>query len=199
MDSRPHRTSGAGRIPCRYPRTHRRRLFTAALVHHQQGHRPESLSRLSHRLAHRTDGGHAGAAADDRAKLCVSPANCLLRSAANLALARGHGSCWALGGSHPDKDWPTAYWAEFPRCIARPCKRNSLPPIGGPTHIARVQTLIRDTAGANAVNACDLKGGSSSQPSSIIPMYSSTDFRSAEFRRGDGDRGLWAFRRNARP
>jgi heptosyltransferase II len=61
-----------------------------------------------------------------------------------------------LGGSHPDKDWPTAYWAEFLGAL-RGLVNGTVFLIGGPTHIARVQTLIGDTAGANAVNACDLK------------------------------------------
>jgi heptosyltransferase II len=61
-----------------------------------------------------------------------------------------------LGGSHPDKDWPTAYWAEFLGAL-RGLINGTVFLIGGPTHIARAQTLIGDTAGANAVNACDLK------------------------------------------
>jgi len=61
-----------------------------------------------------------------------------------------------LGGSHPDKDWPTAYWAEFLGAL-RNLANGTIFLIGGPAHIARVQTLIANTAGASAVNACDLK------------------------------------------
>ena len=61
-----------------------------------------------------------------------------------------------LGGSHPDKDWPTAYWAEF---LAALCglTNGTVFLIGGPAHIGRAETFIADTARANAVNACDLK------------------------------------------
>jgi heptosyltransferase-2 len=61
-----------------------------------------------------------------------------------------------LGGSHPDKDWPTAYWAGFLGAL-RGLTNGTVFLIGGPAHIARAQTLIADTAGANAVNASDLK------------------------------------------
>jgi lipopolysaccharide heptosyltransferase II len=61
-----------------------------------------------------------------------------------------------LGGSHPDKDWPTTYWAEFLGALRR-LTNGTVFVIGGPTHAARAQTLIANTAGANAVNACDLK------------------------------------------
>jgi heptosyltransferase-2 len=61
-----------------------------------------------------------------------------------------------LGGSHPDKDWPTAYWAEFLGAL-RALTNGTVFLIGGPAHVARAQTLIADTAGANGVNACDLK------------------------------------------
>jgi len=61
-----------------------------------------------------------------------------------------------LGGSHPDKDWPTAYWAEFLGAL-RALTSGTVFLIGGPAHVARAQTLIADTAGANGVNACDLK------------------------------------------
>jgi heptosyltransferase-2 len=61
-----------------------------------------------------------------------------------------------LGGSHPDKDWPTAYWAKFLGAL-RGLTNGTVFLIGGPAHVARVQTLIADTAGTNAVNACDLK------------------------------------------
>jgi heptosyltransferase II len=61
-----------------------------------------------------------------------------------------------LGGSHPDKDWPTEYWAELVGAL-RGLTKGTIFLIGGPAQFARAQTLIADTAGANAVNACDLK------------------------------------------
>jgi heptosyltransferase II len=61
-----------------------------------------------------------------------------------------------LGGSHPDKDWPTPYWAEFLGTLRR-LTNGTIFLIGGPAHMARAQALIADTAGANAVNTCDLK------------------------------------------
>jgi heptosyltransferase II len=61
-----------------------------------------------------------------------------------------------LGGSHPDKDWPTKYWAEFLGSL-RGVVDGTIFLIGGPSQIARAQVLIAGTAGANAVNTCDLK------------------------------------------
>lgn len=61
-----------------------------------------------------------------------------------------------LGGSHPDKDWPTEYWAQF-LGLLRGLTNGTAFLIGGPIQIGRAQTLIAHTAGANAVNACDLK------------------------------------------
>jgi len=61
-----------------------------------------------------------------------------------------------LGGSHPDKDWPTKYWAELLGAL-RGLTKGTIFLIGGPAQLARSQTLIADTAGADAVNACDLK------------------------------------------
>jgi heptosyltransferase II len=61
-----------------------------------------------------------------------------------------------LGGSHPDKDWPTPYWTEFLAALRR-LTNGTVFLIGGPAHVARAQTLIADTAGAKALNGCDLK------------------------------------------
>jgi heptosyltransferase-2 len=87
-----------------------------------------------------------------------------LRIAGDLLAAVGSkfGACprpWivlGLGGSHPDKDWPTTYWAQLLGAL-RGLTNGTVFLIGGPAHVARAQTLIADTAGANAVNACDLK------------------------------------------
>jgi heptosyltransferase-2 len=60
-----------------------------------------------------------------------------------------------IGSSHPDKDWPDEYWAEF---IAGLRGRNAgtVYLIGGPQHAARAQELIARSGGASAINACDL-------------------------------------------
>jgi heptosyltransferase II len=61
-----------------------------------------------------------------------------------------------LGGSHPDKDWPNKYWREFLAAL-RELTSGTVFLIGGAAQIARAQSLVADTAGAAAVNACDLK------------------------------------------
>jgi heptosyltransferase-2 len=61
-----------------------------------------------------------------------------------------------LGGSHTDKDWPTQYWAELLSAL-RGLTKGTIFLIGGLAQLARAQTLIANTAGADAVNACDLK------------------------------------------
>jgi heptosyltransferase II len=60
-----------------------------------------------------------------------------------------------LGASHPDKDWPDQYWTEF---LVRLCERatGTVFLIGGKTNSARAEKLIAQSAGAPAVNACDL-------------------------------------------
>jgi heptosyltransferase-2 len=60
-----------------------------------------------------------------------------------------------IGGSHPDKDWPNKHWAEFLAGL-RELTGGTIFLIGGSTQIARAQNLIAGTAGASAVNACDL-------------------------------------------
>ena len=61
-----------------------------------------------------------------------------------------------LGGSHPDKDWPDRHWAEFLAAL-RGRTGGTIFLIGGTAQIARAQNLIARTAGASALNACDLK------------------------------------------
>jgi heptosyltransferase II len=61
-----------------------------------------------------------------------------------------------LGGSHPDKDWPNQHWEEFLSAV-RALTSGTVFLIGGAAHIARAQNLIAATAGAKAVNACDLQ------------------------------------------
>ena len=79
-----------------------------------------------------------------------------------------------LGGSHPDKDWPTAYWAEFLGAL-RELTEGTVFLIGGPAHIARSQTLIAETAGVNAVNACDLKVAESAALLRHADLFIGTD------------------------
>jgi heptosyltransferase II len=79
-----------------------------------------------------------------------------------------------LGGSHPDKDWPTAYWAEFLGAL-RGLTNGTAFLIGGPAHLARAQTLIADTAGAKAVNACDLKVAESAALLRHADLFIGTD------------------------
>ena len=50
------------------PRAHRARSRAAAAFHHQSRHRPKPFPRSADRLAHRADGGHERAAADDGAR-----------------------------------------------------------------------------------------------------------------------------------
>ena len=62
-----------------------------------------------------------------------------------------------IGSSHPDKDWPDAYWAEL---LAKLRDRGDGTTflIGGPQHAGRARQLIArgDGRGALAVDACDL-------------------------------------------
>jgi len=100
--------------------------------------------------------------ADMRVPLPTTEPNLQLPSDLLAAVGDKFSACprpWivlGLGGSHPDKDWPTAHWAQFLGAL-RGLTDGTVFLIGGPAHIERVQNLIAGTAGANAVNACDLK------------------------------------------
>jgi len=60
-----------------------------------------------------------------------------------------------LGASHPDKDWPDSHWAQFLALLgARVAGTIFL--VGGGMNKARAQNFIAQSAGAAAVNACDL-------------------------------------------
>ena len=61
----------------------------------------------------------------------------------------------ALGGSHPSKDWPDAHYAALLDTVRRRIS-GSVFLIGGAENSARAQALIARSAGAPAVNACDL-------------------------------------------
>jgi heptosyltransferase II len=61
----------------------------------------------------------------------------------------------ALGGSHPEKDWPDAHSAAFLDTLRRRTA-GTVFLIGGADNAARAQALIERSAGATAVNACGL-------------------------------------------
>jgi heptosyltransferase-2 len=60
-----------------------------------------------------------------------------------------------LGGSHPLKDWPEEAWAEFIAALRRRAA-GTVFLIGGTAQAARAAALIARSAGAPAVNACDI-------------------------------------------
>jgi heptosyltransferase-2 len=60
-----------------------------------------------------------------------------------------------LGASHPDKDWPDAHWADFLAGL-RQRFQGSIFLVGGGMNSARAERFIAQSAGACAVNACDL-------------------------------------------
>ncbi len=78
------------------------------------------------------------------------------------AVAAKFGDCarpWiaiGLGGSHPDKDWPLAHWAEFLPALRR-LTTGTVFLIAGIENMPRAQNLIAASAGARAINACGLK------------------------------------------
>jgi heptosyltransferase-2 len=59
------------------------------------------------------------------------------------------------GASHPAKDWPTPCWESFIGAL-RDRMHGTVFLIGGPGQMERAHRLITSTAGAQAVNACDL-------------------------------------------
>jgi heptosyltransferase II len=60
-----------------------------------------------------------------------------------------------IGASHADKEWPEPYWVELLAAL-RGRGSATLFLIGGPNHTARAQRLIAATAGAAAIDACNL-------------------------------------------
>jgi lipopolysaccharide heptosyltransferase II len=60
-----------------------------------------------------------------------------------------------IGASHPDKDWPDQHWQALVQSL-RQSPRGTVFLIGGAAHAARSTRLIAASAGAKAVNACDL-------------------------------------------
>jgi heptosyltransferase-2 len=77
------------------------------------------------------------------------------------AIGRRYENCprpWsvlALGATSPARDWPTSHWAAFIGAL-RARTRGTVFLIGGLPQRERAGQLIADTAGASAVNACDL-------------------------------------------
>ena len=61
----------------------------------------------------------------------------------------------ALGASHPTKDWPASHWTTFIDTLRRRT-RGTVFLIGGPANAAHAAELIAASAGAPAINACDL-------------------------------------------
>ncbi len=61
----------------------------------------------------------------------------------------------ALGASHPDKDWPDGHWRSLLDTLRRRTA-GTVFLIGGADNAARATALIGKSAGAPAVNACDL-------------------------------------------
>jgi heptosyltransferase II len=61
-----------------------------------------------------------------------------------------------IASSHPDKEWPDAYWAELLPGL-RSLTGGTLLLVGGAAQSARAEKLIASASGANIVNACDLK------------------------------------------
>jgi len=60
-----------------------------------------------------------------------------------------------LGGSHPDKDWPPGHWIAFMDMLRRRVS-GTVFLVGGPDYAANAADYIARSAGAEAVNACDL-------------------------------------------
>ncbi len=61
-----------------------------------------------------------------------------------------------IATSHPDKDWPAAYWKELMNDL-RASTAGTIFLVGGSANVARADNLIANTAGAGTINACDLK------------------------------------------
>jgi heptosyltransferase II len=60
-----------------------------------------------------------------------------------------------IAASHPDKDWPEGYWAEFAAAL-RKRTGGSIFLIGGPQNKVRAKELIARTPRAALIDACDL-------------------------------------------
>jgi heptosyltransferase-2 len=86
--------------------------------------------------------------------LTLPPAT-LAGVAARFAAAARPWIVVALGASHPTKDWPAAHWSTFIDTLRRRTA-GTVFLIGGPANTGRAAELIAQSAGAPAINACDL-------------------------------------------
>jgi heptosyltransferase II len=71
----------------------------------------------------------------------------------------GHPRPWTvvgLGASIPDKDWSRAQWIAFLDDVRRRT-RGTIFLIGGPVNAPLAASLVEATAGAQTINACDLR------------------------------------------
>ena len=103
-----------------------------------------------------------------------------------------------LGGSHPDKDWPTSLLGRIPRRTARAHQRNGLPDRRS-RPIARAANLDRGYGGSQRGQRLRSESGRVRSPPPPCRSVHRHGFRPVESRGGDGDRGLRPFRRNTRP
>jgi heptosyltransferase-2 len=99
--------------------------------------------------------------ADQGVSLATSEPNLKLR-AATLATVQARYPAevrpWTvlgLGASHPSKDWPDEHWKTFIAALRRRME-GTLFLVGGPANVARADAFIAATAGATAINACNL-------------------------------------------
>jgi heptosyltransferase II len=83
------------------------------------------------------------------------PPALLAAVAARYQAARRPWIALGLGASHPTKDWSDAHWRIFIDTLRRRAD-GTVFLVGGPDNFARGATLIATTAGAAAINACDL-------------------------------------------
>lgn len=60
-----------------------------------------------------------------------------------------------IGASHPDKDWPDSYWADFLGLVRRR-SAGTVFLIGGKANFARARNFIAASNGGVTVNACEL-------------------------------------------
>jgi len=83
------------------------------------------------------------------------PAETLLALDARFAAEPRPWIVLGIVASHPDKDWPEGYWAEFAAAL-RKRTSGSIFLIGGPQNKARAKELIARTPRAALIDACDL-------------------------------------------
>jgi heptosyltransferase-2 len=79
-----------------------------------------------------------------------------------------------LGAAHPPRDWSDASWLEFIG-VLRARIQGTVFLIGGPRHADRASRLIAQTAGAQAVNACDLSVVESAALLSLADLFVGPD------------------------